>query len=102
MGSLSTYLSNPDNSGHTQDAVQQPDNTAEPAKTGSTPEVKERPPIYKEPQRLNNFAFGPDQPRLATPLAATLLARFDPNDPREQPAEHAVFIDSRLRKRGYI
>jgi len=38
----------------------------------------------------------------ASPLAATLFARFDPNRTGVQPAEFAVFIDPRLRDRGHI
>lgn len=38
----------------------------------------------------------------ASPLAATLFARFDANYPGVQPAEFAVFIDPRLRDRGHI
>jgi len=38
----------------------------------------------------------------ASPLAATLFARFDPERTGVQPAEFAVFIDPRLRDRGHI
>lgn len=80
--------------------VEQPKDTAKPD-TQVQPDDPPKPPIYDKPQRfpLNN---GPRENLIATPLAATLFARFDPNDPREQPAEHAIFIDHRLQQRGYI
>lgn len=63
-------------------------------------EIGPEPIVYSETQFVKSYS--PREARIASPLAATLFARFDPNDPREQPAEHAIFIDSRLAERGYI
>lgn len=82
-----------------KDEAQQQPNPPTPTPEASPPEPP-KPPLFTEPQRLQSYS--PREARVASPLAATLLARFNPNDPREQPAEHAVFIDSRLRERGYI
>jgi len=90
----------PDRKRPDQGELKQHEDTAKPA-PASEPEAVEKPPIYDKPVRLNGHN-SPREARYATPLAATLFARFDPNDPREQPAEHAIFVDRRLRTRGYI
>lgn len=77
---------------------QQPSSPASIEETG--PQDPPKAPLFREPQRLQSYS--PREARYASPLAATLFARFNPNDPTEQPAEHAVFIDPRLSKRGFI
>lgn len=85
-----------------QTETEQPVHTAEPAATSSTEGNTEpaKPRIYDQPQRMDSYSAR--QTLYASPLAATLYARFNPDDPREQPFEHAIFIDPRLSKRGFI
>lgn len=93
-------LANTDDGRQPETETEQRPNTAEPNQAHQ-PEETPKPPIYKEPQRMV-IHRGNREATYASPLAATLFARFDPNDTREQPAEHAIFIDGRLRERGYI
>lgn len=58
-----------------------------------------KPPLYDKPQMLFR---GDRETHYASPLAATLFARFDENYTGVQPSEFAVFNDTRLRDRGYI
>lgn len=97
---INIHTTNPGKRRQPETETKQPNDTAKPDPTAK-PDEPAKPPIYDKPQRfpLHN---GPRENLVATPLAATLFARFDPNDPTEQPAEHAIFIDHRLRQRGYI
>lgn len=97
---INIHTSNPGKRRQPETETEQPENTAKP-NPAPQPDPTPKPPIYDKPQRFphNN---GPRENLYATPLAATLFARFDPDDPNEQPAEHAIFIDHRLRQRGYI
>lgn len=97
---ININTSNNDDSGQPETQPEQPTHTPEPTPP-TQPETPSKPLIYAEPQRLQ-FPNGDRENLYATPLAATLLARFNPDDPREQPFEHAIFIDHRLKQRGFI
>jgi hypothetical protein len=53
------------------------------------------PPVFDQRVRIGNR-------RTAEPLAASAMARFDPNERHVQLSEHYVFRDPDIRKRGYI
>lgn len=72
------------------------DTTTEQSETTTKP----KPPRYTEP--VTHDLPGAREKVAYSAIAATLFARFDPNDPREQPAEHIEFIDRRLSKHGFI
>lgn len=83
---------------HTPPKTQQHTDTA-PAPQTSEPQTTPKPPIYDTPQVIFH---GHREAHYATPLAATLFARFDENYTGVQPCEFAVFEDLRLKQRGYI
>lgn len=80
--------------------TEQHEDTPKPTETERTEDTP-KPPIYDTVQRVYQSDAGREA-HYATPLAATLFARFNPSDPREQPAEHYTFVDLRLKQRGYI
>ena len=57
-------------------------------------------PMFDKPIPIATTAGG--KAHYASPLAATLLARFDPSERRIQPAEDWVFHDRAFAKRGRI
>jgi len=67
----------------------------------SKPEDPPKPPIFQKHVSFNN-TYNARETHYASPLAATLFARFDENYPGVQPSEFAVFVDSRLKRNGYI
>lgn len=80
--------------------VEQHDDTTAVDETPK-PEDPPKPPIFSKHVTFNN-AYNGRETHYATPLAATLFARFDENYPGVQPSEFAVFVDSRLKRHGYI
>lgn len=91
--------------GHDEGRTKQRANSEPAPETGST-ETTPAPPIYDRPQQLGD-RFGPGihpsrEDSYASPLAATLFARFDPNNTDIQPSEHHIFVDDRMRQRGFI
>lgn len=74
---------------------------ATPIDPADSPPDPPKAPLFRKPQVYPDLG-GTREVHYASPLAATLFARFDPNNSEEQPAEHAVFIDTRLQQRGYI
>lgn len=81
------------------EAEQHTDTT--PAVETPEPQDPPRPPIFSKHVSFNN-AYNGRETHYATPLAATLFARFDENYSGVQPCEFAVFVDSRLKRNGYI
>lgn len=86
--------------GRDEPKVEQHTDTSKPPEENK-PQDPPRPPIFDRHVKMGN-THSPRETHYYTPLAATIFARFDENDPREQPAEHAVFIDTRLSQRGFI
>lgn len=79
-------------------APKQPEDTAS---TGTPDSITELPPrpIHTKPV---HFTLGQGTRATATPIAATLFARFKPNFLNEQPAEHYTYTDKQYKRRGYI
>lgn len=70
-----------------------------PAPAAPGPEEAPKPPVFTKPI---TYSHTNREAVYASPLAATLFARFDPNYTGVQPCEFAVFEDIRLKQRGFI
>lgn len=90
----------PNDSGQPEDNNQQNESTAKSDKT-KQPENINTPPLYTTPQ-LYIRHNGNREATYASPLASTLLARLNPNDPRTQPGEYWDYTDLRYIRNGYI
>lgn len=58
-----------------------------------------QPIIHRTPQRIYNTS---GNQLTATPLAATLFARFNPRFNNPQPAEYYTYTDNVYKRRGHI
>ena len=79
--------------------AEQPVNPETP--TPDTQPEEARPPIYEQHQRLATTDNDRAQ-RYATPLAATLFTRFDPNHTGVQPAEFYEYVDREYIRHGRL
>jgi len=94
---------NTDTTGNGRDnppQAQQPNNPANPPQADGTEELP-KPVIYAEPQVFRDNQ-GHSNKRYATPLAATVFERFDPNYRGEQPAENYHYVDRDILTRGHL
>jgi len=95
-------VANGGNDRHDSDKMERvADTTGTPKTEGdqSPDRPKKEPAYFEKGVRVRK---SPRENVVATGAFRTLAARFDPNDPREQPAEHWTFTDRRMLRRGHI
>lgn len=78
--------------------TQQQENTEIATQEGSPPPIQ-KPPIFKQ---ARIFTGGDGRTYRADPLAATVFARFNPQNYNVQPAEVVTYQDANYKRHGRI
>lgn len=82
----------------TQRTPQQSENPPGDVTPGGAPEIPSKP-IHRRTQVFHNES---GNKLAATPVAATLFARFNPRFNNPQPAEYYTYTDNVYKRRGHI